>query len=235
MQWVPLHQFDPEAFKILVRTFLKVFPESHGFIGLYNANTPIFAIVGCKEVPLSLDAQTLYSNINNYSLAGSVFKDPIDLMASYFGPAEALIDYAGEGAINTDLNPVILFHSPKSTYTTMNDSSYLTLESILPFRKIYNLDITKDNGTLSRQSISTWNAVGHYLSGEILLAKSMDRLSLLNALNAYIKSYQMEPNFSPALGKLILLCRQDQSLKSKVLPILSINHKERFSASINQN
>ena len=43
-QWIPLYQLDERNLQTILNTFLAVFPEVHSFLGMYNAETPPFAI-----------------------------------------------------------------------------------------------------------------------------------------------------------------------------------------------
>ncbi|MCK5799354.1 MAG: hypothetical protein KAI47_19320, partial [Deltaproteobacteria bacterium] len=48
VQWIPLYQFATVDLRLVIRTFLAAFPEADSFLGIYNAKTPILAIVGYR-------------------------------------------------------------------------------------------------------------------------------------------------------------------------------------------
>ena len=45
-QWLPLYQLDLETFKIIVRTFLQVYPDGQAFLAHYGLDQPIIGLVG---------------------------------------------------------------------------------------------------------------------------------------------------------------------------------------------
>jgi spermidine synthase len=93
-QWVPLYQFDEYNLKVLVRTFLEVFPEVHSFLGLYSGSTPLLLLVGrappSGDDGLVLDADFLAANLGPERPAGKVVANESDLLAAYLTDREGL-------------------------------------------------------------------------------------------------------------------------------------------------
>ena len=53
--WVPLHQFDVDNLRTLVRTFTDVFPEAHANFATYNTPVPLLVLLGSGDATRDLD------------------------------------------------------------------------------------------------------------------------------------------------------------------------------------
>jgi spermidine synthase len=96
--WLPVHQFDPEGLKMVVRTFLIRFSGRTCYLGSYSLNTPVIALLGSSK-PLSVDlfkANQLITRHYNIQLAVENIED---LAASYLMDGKQLAAYAGEGPL----------------------------------------------------------------------------------------------------------------------------------------
>ena len=55
-QWLPLYQMDLDLLRIIIRTFLHVFPDGKGFLATYSLQTPIFGLIsGASTTGYPLD------------------------------------------------------------------------------------------------------------------------------------------------------------------------------------
>ena len=139
--WLPVHQFDPEGLKMVVRTFLSVFPEGHAILGSYSLNTPVIALIGSTK-PLSIDlpkANRLITRNFNIQLA---VENTDDLAASYLMNGRQLAAYAGDGPLNTDLFPPPVVPCPQkhlhagSRESRCQYSGIETIQKVLPSRAV---------------------------------------------------------------------------------------------------
>src|SRR2546430_8201381 len=48
-QWLPLHQLDEEMLRVIVRTFLEVFPDTRAWLLRFNVDTPVLGLIGTLE------------------------------------------------------------------------------------------------------------------------------------------------------------------------------------------
>ncbi|MCA9720703.1 MAG: hypothetical protein KC468_38935, partial [Myxococcales bacterium] len=135
IQWLPLHQLDVDGVKLITRTFLAAFPEAHALLGLYNARTPALALVGRVPAPggapLRLDLQRLE---DMSKLPGATVLGARDLLASYLLGGDALARFAGDGPLNEDLHPRVMFSAPRIAYTNPQDLGPRNLEALLDAR-----------------------------------------------------------------------------------------------------
>ena len=108
-QWVPLHRLPETHYKMIVRTFIEVFPETT----LWYKYTPDFVILIGTSKPLTIN----YKNfIERAQLVESIREglaaddlDGMSLLDSFMMGPEAVREYAGVGPIHTDNRPRLEF------------------------------------------------------------------------------------------------------------------------------
>jgi spermidine synthase len=151
-QWLPLYQLDAPVVATIVRTFLDVFPNAGGWIGTYNPETPMLGLIGRigdppAGAPWSLagldpdagpaeEAAWLPGLVARRSerlgpeLTQLALTRPIDLLACRLaGPAE-LRALAGDGPLNRDDRPRVVYSAPWYTYAT-TESGVRRIEELL--------------------------------------------------------------------------------------------------------
>ncbi len=235
-QWIPLYQFDVENLKIVIRTFLAAFRDVHSFIGTYNANAPILLLVGknpeSEADGIRVDISHLKSHIRPDSPAGQVILGERDLLASYFLDREALVKYARGAPVNSDMNPVVLFKVPKSSYEHGHELSYGSLSSLMPYRRLFPWELISGpdsvRARLTEETRRTSEAVGHYLDAEISLAKSESRGVTLEVLKKYLAAYRADPEFAPARGRLMAEASENRDSARFIYPYLNGRDRTRI-------
>ena len=45
-QWLPLYQLDLDVLRVIIRTFLQVFPEGTAYLAHYSLQMPIIGLIG---------------------------------------------------------------------------------------------------------------------------------------------------------------------------------------------
>lgn len=208
-QWLPLHQLDPQNFRTIARTFVDVFPETHGLLALYNVQTPAIALVGrASNGPgrLQLDLSKLEAQL------GKPVYGPLaeirELFAGYILDPEAVQALAGEGPLNTDLNPRVLFDAPRSTYEGRDELGWSALRAALEHRaqmpENFLTGEPPDHATQTHDAIVRYGgALDAYLAGELARVQNGDPKSAPpEALEHYLRAWEIEPGFAPARGML---------------------------------
>jgi spermidine synthase len=214
-QWLPLYQFHPEDLKTVVRTFLAVFPEADSFLGIYNAETPALVLLGRERPAPPLDLARLRARLGSSVYRELLMDDPRDLLAAYMLDRRALAAYAGEGPLNTDLRPRLLFDAPWSVYGARADIRYRSLETLLPHRTLYPPELIRAGGPaadreLRRQVAGFSRALGHYLEGEIARVAAGGGFEDLGAaVDSYLAAWEAAPDFQPAQQLLRALAAGD--------------------------
>lgn len=210
-QWLPLYQFDVPNLKTVVRTFLDVYPEAHSFLGIYNALTPALVLLGRTSADDGpwLTIEELEERLRAPVYDGLLMTDPHDLMGAYMLDRPALGAFAGDGPLNTDLHPRILFDAPKNAYDYENrqDVKWEALAALLPLRTPCPEGFLGGDASRLRSFRSGTRrfseAITAYLQGEILRLESGGGLPLPDrALESYFAAYEEEPGFEAAAGML---------------------------------
>lgn len=118
-QWLPLHQMDEDVLRVLVRTYLEVFPHTQAFIGQFNLSTPALALVGTLE---SSDfGPDLYPELEGRprfasELTRAGFRDAYQLLGTWLASGSTLRGWVGEGPLNTDDRPFVEYAAPSLAY-----------------------------------------------------------------------------------------------------------------------
>lgn len=117
-QWLPLHQLDDEMIRVIVRTYLSVFPDARAFLAAYNVDTPLLGLMSGGVWPLPPDWWA--TRVAEPGLASALdlvaMRDELSLIGTFVGDAAALRAFAGEGEINTDDRPVVIYSAPRFAY-----------------------------------------------------------------------------------------------------------------------
>ncbi|MEO0412266.1 MAG: spermidine synthase [Pseudomonadota bacterium] len=120
-QWLPLHQLDKPTFKLIVRSFVEAFPGALATLNDLSLETPVIGLLGGVQAlrpdPDVVNAEMLVPALDQAGLAG------------VFGPLEGIIAdaaglnaYAGEGRLNTDDHPHVMFEAPQSVYNELGNA-----------------------------------------------------------------------------------------------------------------
>ena len=129
-QWVPLHRLPEAHYKMIVRTFIAVFPHTT----LWYKYTPDFVILIGTPKPLAIDYKHFMERAQITSIRQGLAADELDgmsLLDSFMmGPA-AVRDYVGVGDIHTDNRPRLEFFRGADLVNT-------TAQNVTEWRNIEN-------------------------------------------------------------------------------------------------
>lgn len=107
-QWVPLHRLPESHYKMIVRTFIDVFPETT----LWYKYTPDFVILIGTKKQLFIDYKNFMARSRIPTIREGLAADDLDgmsLLDSFMMGPEAVREYAGIGPIHTDDRPRLEF------------------------------------------------------------------------------------------------------------------------------
>ncbi len=126
-QWLPLYQMDLDLLRLIVRTFLEVFPQGIAFVAHHSLGQPIVGLIGGRHA-ISIEPGVfnqrmavqpgLSAQLNAVGLS-SIYT----LLGGYLGDADQLRNFAGPGPVNSDDHPMVLFQAPKFVYASMPSAS----------------------------------------------------------------------------------------------------------------
>ena len=115
-QWLPLYQLDSVTLKTIIRTYLSVFNDTRMFMAHYGVDTPMLALIstgGLQRYPgdwfETRVTPDLYAALKSVRLT-----DPYALFGAYMAGPVALQRLAGEGPLNTDDHPLVMFSAPSA-------------------------------------------------------------------------------------------------------------------------
>jgi spermidine synthase len=118
-QWLPLYQMDGSMLRVIVRTFLDVFPEAQAWLLRFNIDTPVIGLVGFVNRPAS-PSETAQRWLNQGELALQlrqlVLTDAVQLFGCLLADAGTLASYAADAPLNTDDQPRVIFEAPHASY-----------------------------------------------------------------------------------------------------------------------
>ncbi|MEQ8844133.1 MAG: fused MFS/spermidine synthase [Phycisphaerales bacterium] len=119
-QWLPMHQMDASMLATIVRTFMLVYPDADAWIAHFNTRTPMLGLVGRNGSTPAIDQERLAQRLTSVDLRADLsdilIRNPIELLGTFVADAPTLREFAGEGPINTDDNPVVIFEAPAYIY-----------------------------------------------------------------------------------------------------------------------
>jgi spermidine synthase len=115
-QWLPIHQMGEDTMRLITRTFLGVFPETHAWLLQFNVEVPVIGLVGYTEPPRHhpewieerLIPEALRTELRAFALA-----DSLRFFGHWLAGPAALRAFAGTGPFNTDDHPRVLFMAPR--------------------------------------------------------------------------------------------------------------------------
>ena len=183
-QWVPLHRLPEEHYKMIVRTFIEVFPETT----LWYKYTPDFVIlIGTRE-PLSIDYKNFISRAQIANIREGLAADDLDgmsLLDSFMMGPEAVHKYVGIGPIHTDNRPRLEFFRGADLVgtTTQNVKGMAEYrEDVLPYLTNYGATLAEKK--IARERLDTYfRATQQLIRGQIAYARGQyqNAADLMNA------------------------------------------------------
>ncbi len=126
-QWLPVYQLDEEMLRVIIRSFLEVYPDGYAVLASYNVETPCLGLIARRsaEPPLREDlfgeewfdrrvqARELLPLLQQQQQA---LYEPFALFGTLIADAGGLRAYAGDGPLNTDQFPVVTYGAPRYAY-----------------------------------------------------------------------------------------------------------------------
>lgn len=213
-QWLPLHQLDDDMLRVIVRTFLEVFPEAQAYLLRFNVDAPVLGLVGFTTAPVFSPAwienragsPELEEQLRSQSLA-----DSIRVFGCLLAGAGELRSFAADAPLNSDDFPRVMFGAPHFAHLK-NGNSYGRLLALLKIEfpdpgKTLGLKGGPEAGAFSARLKTYFAARAVYVEG--LVAQVEGRPDA--ALNAFVESARLSPDFTPgyahALSVASLLAR----------------------------
>ncbi|MCY3724375.1 MAG: fused MFS/spermidine synthase [Candidatus Poribacteria bacterium] len=182
-QWVPLHRLPESHYKMIVRTFIEVFPHTT----LWYKYTPDFVILIGTPEPLRIDYRNFMARAQIASIHEGLAADDLDgpsLLDSFMMGPETVREYAGVGPIHTDNRPRLeFFRGADLVGTTMQNVKGMSeyRERVLPYLENYGATLAEKRSV--REKLDTYfRATQRLIRGQIAYASGQyqSAASLMN-------------------------------------------------------
>jgi len=213
-QWLPLYQMDFDTFRTIARTFLQVFPDGGAWLAHYSLDAPIVGLIGGKQ-PLRLSLSDTARRQMNPPLAKALesirLTEPISVPGAFAGGGSALSGFVGEGPINSDNRPVVLYRAPDFAYRAGRPSAEMLLDLVNSLQPV-PADVLNVSGVSSSHESTRlaayWKARDRFLAIGATITPTRDPELLLTRIEEPLVSVlEISPEFLPARLPLYGLAR----------------------------
>lgn len=211
-QWLPLHQLDIETLKVIVRTFLDVFPDGTAWLAQFSVETPLVALVG-RRAPAAYPADWVEQRVRDRALAAGL--DAVDLDGSLAlfglhlaGPAE-LARFAGTGPLNTDDRPVVTASAPNTAYAASERPADRLVTLIHALHPAPETLLAGADPAAQARLAAYWKARDGYIGmGARALAAKGPRDVIGTLAPQLIELVRISPDFGAAYAPVLAMARQ---------------------------
>jgi spermidine synthase len=118
-QWLPLYQIDEPVLRVIVKTFLEIFPEGTAWLLRFNVDTPVIGLIGSTG-PMPDSATHFASRAQGAPLTAALtaaqLRNDFELFGCRLAGTPELRAYASDAAVNADDRPVVVFEAPRLNY-----------------------------------------------------------------------------------------------------------------------
>jgi len=135
-QWLPAFQLDLPTLRLIVRTFLDVFPDARLVMHDVNLNYPAIGLIACPDGWPRYDRHWWARRVGESALRNRLAAIGLTGAPTLFGLHLAeptlLRRFAGEGPINTDDQPHVVYRAPRFA-AQRRPTSYGRLSAVIDF------------------------------------------------------------------------------------------------------
>lgn len=118
-QWLPMYQLDEPTLRIVIKTFLEVFPNSRAILSTYGVRFPALGLICSNNTSLYpvnwYEKRVRDAGLKNHLQQMGLGND-FELFGTFVADAKSLHRFAGEAQVNTDNHPVVVFQAPNFAY-----------------------------------------------------------------------------------------------------------------------
>ncbi|MFS8035461.1 fused MFS/spermidine synthase [Xanthobacter sp. AM11] len=211
-QWLPLHQLDIDTLKVIMRTFLDVFPDASAYLAQFSVETPLVALVGRREA-MAYPAGWLAARVRERSLARRLdaldLSDGMALFGLYLAGTDELRRFAGPGPLNTDDRPVVTAAAPRTAYAMADRPADRLLALITGLDPRPGAVLDGGDEEARRRLAAYWRARDGYLEmGAHTLAARGPRDVAGSLAPRLVDLVRTSPDFEPAYLPVLAMSRQ---------------------------
>jgi spermidine synthase len=214
-QWLPLYQMDLGIVRVIVRTFLQVFPEGKAYLAHFSLQTPILGLIAGTG-PIALNEDWMSHRVNDPALYRELkalrLHDSFALFGCFLAGPEELEQFAGSGPINTDDHPVVIFEAPRFVYS-QQDPAYVRLLGLIDRfepkpEHLFDRASTDSDRRMHSRLLSYWAARNNFIHAGIGITPTRDLRTLLGSIREpLLEIVRQSPEFEAAYNPLIAMAQ----------------------------
>lgn len=212
-QWLPLFQLELDTLRLIVRSFLEVFPEAQMHLAHFSLAQPLICLLGGQQ-NTRFEPDWLLERVHNHALQQQLVQLRLNsdfaLFGGYLGGAAALRHFAGDGPLNTDDAPLVTYQAPAFVYGDAGvpaERLQTLTEITAPYRD--TLLAAQNRGSeFDRALRRYWQARDIFLAAGVGV-KATDSLpvALAQIREPLLSAVRTSADFSPAYGPLLQMAR----------------------------
>lgn len=221
-QWLPLFQLDLDTLRMIIRTFLEVFPDATAHLAHYSLITPMLCLVGSAEArryPEDWFSERKIAPRLSAALAGLDLDDEFAIFGTFLGGAEDLARFGGDGPLNTDDRPLVTFQAPRAVYGHLAPT-WGRLKSVIEETSPVPEDVLALSRAgaraagrgkpdpFARRLAAYWRARDGFLATGTGVTPTRDTRALARQISGPLLAIvRQSPDFTPAYRPLLKLAR----------------------------
>jgi len=211
-QWLPLHQLDLPTLRLIVRTFLEVFPDAEATLAQFSVETPLIALIG-RRAPVAYGSGWMAGRVKEGALAERLaavdLGDDLALFGLHLAGPASLRAFAGPGQLNTDDRPLVTAHAPRAAYA-MEETPAERLRDLVAALSSDPAEVLAAGSAADRARLAAyWQARDGYLAlGVEMLTAKGPRDVVASVAPRLLELVRLSPDFEPAYGPLLAMARQ---------------------------
>lgn len=212
-QWLPLFQMDLETFKLIARTFLSEFQHVQLHIPHFSLQQPIVGLVGSNR-PLRFQQDWLQNRVEfrplQQELANLGFDSNLSFFAGYIADESRLASYVGDGALNTDNQPLVTYRTPAFAYQQLEGHGERLVELVDALKgdnsHLLSLKPTVASQDFGRRIQAYWRARDAYLKAGLGVTVQDDFATVVAKIkDPLLEVVKMSEDFSSAYTPLLAM------------------------------
>lgn len=234
-QWLPLFQLDLDVLKIIVRTYIDVFPNAQMHIAHYSLGQPLLCMAGGPGLQ-PFQPEWLIKRVHHRPLQKELVRNRLNsdyvLFGGFLGGAEVLRDFAGSGPLNLDDRPLVTYRAPRFVYGQPDLPAQRLIKILQQTASKRDQTFLQqaDNNTFTKRLIRYWQARDIYLAAGVGVRSNtnieqMYQLTGAKLLDSVATSDDFTAAYDSLIGMAKAIYRSDPQTSLKILMALESANK----------
>ncbi|GKT10165.1 fused MFS/spermidine synthase [Desulforhabdus sp. TSK] len=215
-QWLPLYQMDLDVLRVIVRTFMEVFPDGSAFLAHYSIKAPILALISGKPAGDSSsdwwDVRTEDARLKR-ALQAVRLDNLYNFWGCFLASGEDLRQFAADAPLNTDDHPIVTFEAPRFAYRKEESAAGRLLYLLDRFRPMPHQVLasphTHEEQDVHQRLAAYWKARNLFIHAGVGVSETSDVEVLVRSTREkLLETIQTSPDFTAAYFPLLAMAQQ---------------------------